>query len=82
MMPGLNEIGQHSCLTQCPTGFQPMQALNQDKARAVFSHQNGRFLAFGQNALRQRLDQLLGGYERGISGTTSLIPNQKVCNGS
>jgi hypothetical protein len=39
-------------------------------------------LAFGQNALRQRLDQLLGGYERGISGTTSLIANQTVCNGS
>jgi hypothetical protein len=59
-----------------------MQALNQDKARAVFSHQNGRFLAFGQDALRQRLDQLLGGYERGISGATSLVLNHKSHNGS
>jgi hypothetical protein len=45
-LTGLNETGSDRRLTKSPAGFQPMQAFDQNKPRAIGSHENGRLLPF------------------------------------
>jgi hypothetical protein len=58
MLAGLNQVGRDRRLSKGLAGFQPMQALNQDKAGATRPHKNRRFLTFRQHALGQGFNLL------------------------
>ena len=58
MLTGLNQVSGDRRLPKSLAGFDPVQALNQNKAAAIRPHGYGRFLTFRQHALGQGFNLL------------------------